>query len=135
MQTLKKAPLELETKLAEAELRRKELEEEKVKMVLERSGLERHGRMRSASGYKREQLYSATVQKRQLKLQEMRDRLKEKHKKNDMIKLKKQLQFSGNDTYYNNGHINGMDSGFKMEHGLTAAASTSATVGGDFFDD
>ena len=57
--------MKLEAKLAEAELRRKELEEEKVKIVLERSGLERHGRMRSASAYKREQQFSATVAKRQ----------------------------------------------------------------------
>ena len=56
-------------KLAEAEVRRKELEEEKVNNVMERSGLERHGRMRSASAYKREQQYSATVAKRQQQLQ------------------------------------------------------------------
>ena len=43
---------QLETKLAEAEIRRKELQEEKVKQVMEHSGLERHGRMRSASAYK-----------------------------------------------------------------------------------
>ena len=97
-------------------MRRKELEEEKVKTVMERTGLERHSRLRSASAYKREQLYSATVAKRQQQLQEMRDRLKEKHKKNDMIKLKKQLQFAGT------------ESGFRME-GLTTAH------GGDFFDD
>ena len=105
--------MQLETKLAEAELRRKELEEEKVKHVMERSGLERHGRMRSASAYKREQAYSATVAKRQLQLQEMRDKLKEKHRKNDMIKLKKQLQF---------------DTGHRME-GITTAGTS------DFFDD
>ena len=56
-------------KLAEAEVRRKELEEEKVNNVMERSGLERHGKMRSASAYKREQQYSATVAKRQQQLQ------------------------------------------------------------------
>ena len=56
-------------KLAEAEVWRKELEEEKVNNVMERSGLERHGRMRSASAYKREQQYSATVAKRQQQLQ------------------------------------------------------------------
>jgi hypothetical protein len=35
--------------------------------------------------------FSATVAKRQQQLQEMRDKLKEKHKKNDMVKLKQQL--------------------------------------------
>ena len=75
LQTIKRPSLKLETKLAEAELRRKELEEEKVKTVLERSGVDRHGRMRSASAYKREQQYSATVAKRQQQLQEMRDNM------------------------------------------------------------
>ena len=125
-QTIKKTSLKLETKLAEAELRRKELEEEKVKTVLERSGLERHGRMRSASAMKREQQYSATVAKRQAQLQEMRDKLKEKHKKNDMIKLKKQLQIGGSSTATPNSSAR-FDSGFAMQ-GLT-------TGGRDFFDD
>ena len=111
--------------MAEAELRRKELEEEKVKTVLERSGLERHGRMRSASAMRREQLYSATVAKRQAQLQEMRDKLKEKHKKNDMIKLKKQLQFGQSP----NSSAR-FDSGFSMSQGQ------GLTTGGrDFFDD
>merc|ERR1711879_529000 len=116
--TIKKTSLKLETKLAEAELRRKELEEEKVKTVLER-----HGRMRSASAMRREQQYSATVAKRQAQLQEMRDKLKEKHKKNDMIKLKKQLQFGASP----NSSAR-FDSGFNMQ-GLTAGGQR------DFFDD
>lgn len=111
--------------MAEAELRRKELEEEKVKTVLERSGLERHGRMRSASAMKREQAYSATVAKRQQQLQEMRDRLKEKHKRNDMIKLKKQLQLNGSYSSVN------LENGFKMEGILSGVATNSH----DFFDD
>ena len=115
--------MKLEKKLAQAELRRKELEEEKVKNVLERSGVERHGRMRSASAYKREQQYSATVAKRQQQLQEMRDKLKEKHKKNDMIKLKKQLQFGGD-------FGASFDSGFKMKGVAVTGAASS-----DFFDD
>lgn len=117
--------MRLDVKLAEAELRRKELEEEKVKSVLERSGLERHGRMRSASAMRREQLYSATVAKRQQQLQDMRDKLKEKHKKNDMIKLKKQLTFGGG-----SGSGSLMDSGYRME-GMAAAAGAYH----DFFDD
>ena len=48
-QTIRRPEGQLETKLAEAELRRKELQEEKVTKVMEHSGLERHGRMRSAS--------------------------------------------------------------------------------------
>ena len=115
-------------KLAEAELRRKELEDEKVKNVLERSGLERHGRMRSASAMRREQLYSATVAKRQQQLQDMRDKLKEKHKKNDMIKLKKQLTFGGGS---GSGSTSLMDSGYRMEGiGMAAAGAYH-----DFFDD
>ena len=51
-QKIRRPEGQLETKLAEAELRRKELQEEKVKQVMEHSGLERHGRMRSASAYK-----------------------------------------------------------------------------------
>jgi len=121
--TIKRPKVELEVKLAEAEVRRKELEEEKVNNVMERSGLERHGRMRSASAYKREQQYSATVAKRQQQLQEMRDRLKEKHKKNDMVKLKKQLQFGGD-------FGASFDSGFKMKGVAVTGAASS-----DFFDD
>ena len=123
MQTIKRPNIQLEAKLAEAELRRKELEEEKVKQVLERSGVERHGRMRSASAMKREQLYSATVAKRQQQLQEMRDKLKEKHKKNDMIKLKKQLQLGSS------GNSNYLENGFRME-GILANGNHN-----DFFDD
>ena len=48
LQTIKRPKVELEIKLAEAVVRRKELEEEKVDNVIERSGLERHGKMRSA---------------------------------------------------------------------------------------
>merc|ERR1712141_64058 len=114
-QKIRRPEGQLETKLAEAELRRKELQEEKVKQVMDHTGLERHGRMRSASAYRREQLYSATVAKRQIQLQEMRDKLKEKHRKNDMIKLKKQLQF---------------DSGYNVEGLTTAGGGTN-----DFFDD
>ena len=104
------------------------MEEEKVKTVLERSGVDRHGRMRSASAYKREQQYSATVAKRQQQLQEMRDRLKEKHKKNDMIKLKKQLQFgSASNANY--------DSGFKMEGITSTGVGGPGLTSHDFFDD
>ena len=67
---------------------------------------------------RREQLYSATVAKRQIQLQEMRDKLKEKHRKNDMIKLKKQLQF---------------DSGYNVEGLATTAGGGGGT--NDFFDD
>lgn len=94
-QNIRKPSARLESRLAEAEERRKAVEEEKVNKVVERSGIERHGRLRSASAMRREQKYSATVAKRQTQLQDMRDKLKEKHKKNDMIRLKKQLQ---NDT-------------------------------------
>lgn len=92
MQTIKRQPsANIEARLALAEERRKAQEEEKVKSVLERSGLERHGRMRTASARRRENKYTATVAKRQAQLQEMRDKLKEKHKKNDMVRLKHQL--------------------------------------------
>ena len=67
------------------------MEEEKLKTVMERSGLERNGRLKSASTYERQKQFSATVAKRQQQLQEIRDRLKDKHKKNDMVRLKKQL--------------------------------------------
>ena len=86
--------MQIEKKLAVAEERRKAAEEEKVKTVLERSGLERHGRMKSASAYERQKQYSATVAKRQQQLKEIRDRLKDKHRKNDMARLKKQLEHS-----------------------------------------
>ena len=56
-------------------------------------------------------------------LQEMRDRLKEKHKKNDMVKLKKQLQFGGD-------FGASFDSGFKMKGVAVTGAASS-----DFFDD
>ena len=79
--------MQIEKKLAVAEERRKAAEEEKVKTVLERSGLERHGRMKSASAYERQKQYSATVAKRQQQLKEIRDRLKDKHRKNDMARL------------------------------------------------
>lgn len=92
---IRKPSAHLESRLAEAESRRKAVEEERVKNVLERSGLERHGRMRSASALRRDNKYSATVANRQQQLQQMRDKLKEKHKKNDYIRLKKELK---NDT-------------------------------------
>ena len=57
-----------------AEARRKELSQEKVKSVLERSGLERQERLKSASQYERQKIYSASVEKRQKQLQEIRDR-------------------------------------------------------------
>lgn len=53
----------------------------------------------------------------------MRDRLKEKHKKNDMVKLKKQLQFGGD-------FGASFDSGFKMKGVAVTGAASS-----DFFDD
>ena len=81
----------MSARLAEAEERRRHNTEEKMKQVLERSGVERHGRMRSASALRRENRYSEAVNKRQSQLQEMRDKLKEKHKKNDMVRLKAQL--------------------------------------------
>ena len=86
--------MQIEKKLAIAEERRKAAEEEKVKTVLERSGFERNGRMKSASAYERQKQYSATVAKRQQQLKEIRDRLKDKHRKNDMVRLKKQLEYS-----------------------------------------
>ena len=125
LQTIKRPNIKLEAKLAEAELRRKELEEEKVKTVLERSGLERHGRLRTASAMRREQNFSATVAKRQQQLQEMRDRLKEKHKKNDMIKLRKQLQLGSSHNSLS------LENGFKME-GILAGVTMNNH---DFFDD
>ena len=90
--------MQIEKKLAVAEERRKAAEEERVKTVLERSGLERHGRMKSASAYERQKQYSATVAKRQQQLKEIRDRLKDKHRKNDMVRLKKQLEYSDSPT-------------------------------------
>ena len=90
--------MQIDKKLAIAEERRKAAEEEKVKTVLERSGLERHGRMKSASAYERQKQYSATVAKRQQQLKEIRDRLKDKHRKNDMVRLKKQLEHSDSPT-------------------------------------
>ena len=90
--------MQIEKKLAIAEERRKAAEEEKVKTVLERSGLDRHGRMKSASAYERQKQYSATVAKRQQQLKEIRDRLKDKHRKNDMVRLKKQLEHSDSPT-------------------------------------
>ena len=90
--------MQIEKKLAIAEERRKAAEEEKVKTVLERSGLERHGRMKSASAYERQKQYSATVAKRQQQLKEIRDRLKDKHRRNDMVRLKKQLGHSDSPT-------------------------------------
>ena len=97
-QTIRRPSMQIEKKLAIAEERRKAAEEEKVKTVLERSGLERHGRMKSASAYERQKQYSATVAKRQQQLKEIRDRLKDKHRKNDMVRLKKQLEHSDSPT-------------------------------------
>ena len=47
------AKMTLEQRLAIAEERRKAVEEEKMKAVKERTGLDRHGRMRSASALRR----------------------------------------------------------------------------------
>ena len=54
--------------------------------------------MKSASAYERQKQYSATVAKRQQQLKEIRDRLKDKHRKNDMVRLKKQLEHSDSPT-------------------------------------
>jgi hypothetical protein len=56
-------------RLAEAEERRRQQSEAKLKTVRETTGLERHNRMRSASATMREAHYSATVDKRQRQLQ------------------------------------------------------------------
>ena len=80
----------MRARLEEAEERRRAQSEAKLKAVRETTGLERHGRMRSASATRREAHYSATLEKRQQQLQEMRDKLREKHKKHDMIRLKQQ---------------------------------------------
>jgi hypothetical protein len=53
-QNIRKQSASIEARLAEAEERRKAMESEKVKLVLERSGLEKHHRMRSASAMRRE---------------------------------------------------------------------------------
>ena len=75
-QTLKRPALRnIDEKLAVAEARRKELSEEKVKSVLERTGLQRQERLKSASQYERQKIFSASVEKRQKQLQDIRDRL------------------------------------------------------------
>ena len=94
-------------RLAEAEERRKAQAEEKVKQVIERSGIEKHENRRSASAMRRERKFSASMAKRQAQLQEMRDKLKEKHKKNDMVRLKHQLM--------NNEMGSTMESGLERE--------------------
>ena len=77
-QTLKRPALRnIDEKLAVAEARRKELSEEKVKSVLERTGLQRQERLKSASQYERQKIFSASVEKRQKQLQDIRDRLVE----------------------------------------------------------
>ena len=77
-QTLRRPALRnIDEKLAVAEARRKELSEEKVKSVLERTGLQRQERLKSASQYERQKIFSASVEKRQKQLQDIRDRLVE----------------------------------------------------------
>ena len=143
--------IQIDKKLAIAEERRKAAEEEKVKTVLERSGLERHGRMKSASAYERQKQYSATVAKRQQQLKEIRDRLKDKHRKNDMVRLKKQLEHSdsptrttiatGSPSFANSSaNINTENTNLiisKMPHPI--AAGTGSGIGNgaanSFFDD
>ena len=67
---------------------------------------------------RRDASYSATVAKRQLQLQEMRDKLKDKHKKDDLARLRQNLAMG-------DGHSHSsMESGFS--HGVTGA-------GGGFF--
>jgi len=91
--TLKRPALQnIDEKLAIAEARRKELSEEKVKNVIERSGFDRQERLKSASKYERQKLFSASIEKRQKQLQEIRDRLKDKHRQNDMKRLRKKIQ-------------------------------------------
>ena len=50
------------------------MSEEKVKNVIERSGFDRQERLKSASKYERQKLFSASIEKRQKQLQEIRDR-------------------------------------------------------------
>lgn len=121
-QNIRRPHIQIEEKLAIAEERRKAAEEEKLKTVLERSGLERHGRLRSASAYERQKQFSATLAKRQHQLQEIRDRLKDKHKKNDMIRLKKQLVAADSPTPLHRS--------LNSSQHLMASAAATATAGG-----
>ena len=138
--------MQIDKKLAIAEERRKAAEEEKVKTVLERSGLERHGRMKSASAYERQKQYSATVAKRQQQLKEIRDRLKDKHRKNDMVRLKKQLEHSDSPTRTtlisessslaeSSADINGENNNLISKMGPPIAATVGNGAANGFFDD
>ncbi len=60
LQSIRKPSARLETRLADAEERRRAAEEEKVKKVMEHSGLEKHGRLKSASAARRENRYIST---------------------------------------------------------------------------
>ena len=128
--------MQIEEKLAIAEARRKAVEEEKVKIVLERSGIEKHGRLKSASQYERQKMYSATVEKRQKQLQEIRDRLKDKHRQNDMKRLKKQLNGADSPTptkvtLNSSQHLTSS----MLNASLSNSFKKSLELGNGFFDD
>ena len=103
--------------------------------------------MKSASAYERQKQYSATVAKRQQQLKEIRDRLKDKHRKNDMVRLKKQLEHSDSPTRTtlmsgssslaeSSADINGENNNImisKMAPPIAAAVGNGSANG--FFDD
>ena len=103
--------------------------------------------MKSASAYERQKQYSATVAKRQQQLKEIRDRLKDKHRKNDMVRLKKQLEHSDSPTRTtlmsgssslaeSSADINGENNNImisKMAPPIAAAVGSGSASG--FFDD
>ena len=103
--------------------------------------------MKSASAYERQKQYSATVAKRQQQLKEIRDRLKDKHRKNDMVRLKKQLEHSDSPTRTtlmsgssslaeSSADINGENNNImisKMAPPIAAAVGSGSANG--FFDD
>ena len=122
---VKRPKTSIKERLALAEDRRLSQNAQRIQHVIEHTGLDRHSRQKSASSVKRQERYSATLVKRQEQLQQIRDKIKEKNKKGDMIRLKHQL-------------VNGLNgsNGFKTVHenGLALTATTGNTSDG-FFDD
>ncbi|XP_040564682.1 uncharacterized protein [Lepeophtheirus salmonis] len=89
---VKKTNTDIEDRLATAETRRKAAEEEKIEKCREICGIERNGKSRLESATRKEQRYSASIAKRQMHLQEIRDKLKQKHKKHEFKRLKNNLR-------------------------------------------
>jgi len=90
-ETVKKTDVDIETQMAEAEVRRRNMEAERIKKLSELSGLNKIEKSRAEQIKQQEVKQEVAMQQRKEQLESMRSKLKQKSKKADMVRLKKAL--------------------------------------------